>query len=163
MDTIATLTSVSLQYGVPLEDLVRKFAYQRFEPSGFTKNPQIRQATSIVDYIFRWMGTHFVPGYAESQKSKDGNGQADTSRHDQLTLSTPATPVAPLTVTSLAPRPHVSVAATPLMKPNGSGLSSIIAQFQTDAPICSECGSQMIRSGACHRCPNCGSSSGCAG
>ena len=50
MDTIATLTSISLQYGVPLESLVRKFAYQRFEPSGFTKNPDIRNATSITDY-----------------------------------------------------------------------------------------------------------------
>src|ERR1019366_1411914 len=56
MDTIATLVSLSLQYGVPLQDLVRKFAHQRFEPSGYTANPQIRMAKSIVDYIFRWLG-----------------------------------------------------------------------------------------------------------
>ena len=55
MDTIGTLTSMSLQYGVPLETLLRKFAHQRFEPSGFTKNPEIRSASSIIDYVFRWM------------------------------------------------------------------------------------------------------------
>ena len=78
MDTIATLTSVSLQYGVPLQDLVRKFANQRFEPSGYTKNPQIRLATSLVDYIFRWMGINFVPGYADSNK---GNGDGPPANH----------------------------------------------------------------------------------
>ena len=55
MDTVGTLTSIALQYGVPLESLVKKFAYQRFEPSGFTKNPDIRNATSITDYVFRWL------------------------------------------------------------------------------------------------------------
>ena len=67
MDTVATLTSIALQYGVPLESLVRKFAYQRFEPSGFTKNPDIRNATSITDYVFRWLGCHFIiKGYKEA-------------------------------------------------------------------------------------------------
>ncbi|HEV3063704.1 MAG TPA: vitamin B12-dependent ribonucleotide reductase, partial [Chthoniobacterales bacterium] len=66
MDTVATLTSLSLQYGVPLESLVKKFAYQRFEPSGFTKNPDIRNATSITDYVFRWLGCQFIKGYKEA-------------------------------------------------------------------------------------------------
>ena len=66
MDTVATLTSTSLQYGVPLEQLVKKFAYQRFEPSGFTNNPDIRTAFSITDYVFRWMGCHFIKGYHEA-------------------------------------------------------------------------------------------------
>jgi len=57
MDTIGTLTSIALQYGVPLETLVEKFSHQRFEPSGFTKNPDIKQATSVIDYVFRWMRT----------------------------------------------------------------------------------------------------------
>lgn len=57
MDTIGTLTSIALQYGVPLDTLVNKFQYQRFEPSGFTKNPDIRQATSVIDYVFRWLGS----------------------------------------------------------------------------------------------------------
>ena len=66
MDTVATLTSMALQYGVPLESLVKKFAYQRFEPSGFTKNPDIRNATSITDYVFRWLGCQFIKGYKEA-------------------------------------------------------------------------------------------------
>ncbi|MGA2864307.1 MAG: vitamin B12-dependent ribonucleotide reductase [Verrucomicrobiota bacterium] len=66
MDGLGTLTSLALQYGVPLDALVRKFAHVRFEPSGFTKNPDIRNAASITDYVFRWLGVQFVPGYREA-------------------------------------------------------------------------------------------------
>src|SRR5437870_1068034 len=66
MDTVGTLTSIALQYGVPLESLAKKFAYQRFEPSGFTKNPDIRNATSITDYVFRWLACQFIKGYKEA-------------------------------------------------------------------------------------------------
>src|SRR6202795_138273 len=66
MDSVGTLTSIAFQYGVPLEALARKFAHQRFEPSGFTKNPEIRNASSITDYVFRWLALQFVPGYRES-------------------------------------------------------------------------------------------------
>src|SRR2546429_2364279 len=66
MDTVGTLTSIALQYGVPLESLAKKFAYQRFEPSGFTRNPDIRNATSITDYVFRWLACQFIKGYKEA-------------------------------------------------------------------------------------------------
>ncbi|MBI3192727.1 MAG: vitamin B12-dependent ribonucleotide reductase, partial [Pedosphaera parvula] len=66
MDSVATLTSMSLQYGVPLEALVKKFSHQRFEPSGFTKNPEIRNASSIIDYVFRWMALQFIPGFRDA-------------------------------------------------------------------------------------------------
>src|ERR1051325_6900139 len=66
MDSIGTLTSMALQYGVPMEALVKKFAHQRFEPSGFTKNAEIRNAASITDYVFRWLALQFVPGYREA-------------------------------------------------------------------------------------------------
>src|SRR5205809_7150307 len=75
MDTVATLHSIALQYGVPLESLVKKFAYQRFEPSGFTKNPDIRSATSITDYVFRWLGCQFIKGYKEA--TSPNRGQSD--------------------------------------------------------------------------------------
>src|SRR5204863_7295272 len=65
MDTIATMTSLALQYGVPLETLVKKFAHTRFEPSGYTPNPEIRFAKSIPDYIFRWLGIEFLPKEAQ--------------------------------------------------------------------------------------------------
>ena len=60
MDSLATMTSISLQYGVPLRDLVNKFAHMRFEPAGFTGNSEIPIAKSIVDYVFRWMGSRFL-------------------------------------------------------------------------------------------------------
>src|SRR5436189_4707627 len=66
MDCVGTLTSMALQYGVPLEALVKKFAHQRFEPSGFTKNPEIRNASSIIDYVFRWMAIQFITGFREN-------------------------------------------------------------------------------------------------
>src|SRR5438046_7054332 len=75
MDTVGTLTSIALQYGVPLESLVKKFAYQRFEPSGFTKNSDIRHATSITDYVFRWLACQFIKGYKEA--TSPNRGQPD--------------------------------------------------------------------------------------
>ncbi len=66
MDAFGTAVSMSLQYGVPLEDYVRKFSHMRFEPQGFTKNPNIRIAKSLIDYIFRWLGITFLPGYKEA-------------------------------------------------------------------------------------------------
>jgi ribonucleoside-diphosphate reductase alpha chain len=70
MDTIATLVSVSLQYGVPVESLVRKFEHVRFEPSGMSRNPEIPMAKSLVDYIFRWLAMEFVPGYRAANAPK---------------------------------------------------------------------------------------------
>jgi ribonucleoside-diphosphate reductase alpha chain len=81
MDTIATLVSVSLQYGVPIESLVRKFEHVRFEPSGMTRNPEIPIAKSLTDYIFRWMAMEFVPGYraAHAPKREKRRGDAPSS------------------------------------------------------------------------------------
>ncbi len=69
MDTLATSVSLALQYGVPLRDLVNKFAHVRFEPSGFTGNPEIPIAKSLVDYIFRWMGSRFLPADEKAQSA----------------------------------------------------------------------------------------------
>ncbi len=71
MDTIATMVSISLQNGIPLEQLVSKFRGQKFEPSGFTSNPDIKIATSITDYIFRYLGKKFIPGFESSQIAKE--------------------------------------------------------------------------------------------
>ena len=65
---------MSLQYGVPLEDYVRKFSHMRFEPQGYTKNPDIRIAKSLIDYIFRWMGNTFLPGYKEASHGRAAGG-----------------------------------------------------------------------------------------
>jgi len=83
MDTIATLVSVSLQYGVPVESLVRKFEHVRFEPSGMTRNPEIPIAKSLTDYIFRWMAMEFVPGYRAAHAPKREKRQGDRGTRGQ--------------------------------------------------------------------------------
>ncbi len=80
MDTIGILTSLALQYGVPIEALARKLEHQKFEPSGWTRNPQIGQASSVVDYVFRWLGMTFSDSYRDSlvgvQSVPDGKPRA---------------------------------------------------------------------------------------
>ncbi len=78
MDAFGTSVSMSLQYGVPLEDYVNKFSHMRFEPQGFTKNPDIRIAKSLIDYIFRWLGIQFVPGYREASMGMPPGGESNS-------------------------------------------------------------------------------------
>ena len=131
MDAVGTLTSVALQSGVPLSTLVKKFQHMRFEPSGWTRNPDISHADSILDYVFRWMGQRYL----------EGDVAPDQAR---LVLDEEV---------RLADEERGPVPITP---------SAASFQNQLDAPPCAECGSIMIRSGSCFRCPNCGETSGCS-
>jgi ribonucleoside-diphosphate reductase alpha chain len=135
MDAFATSISMSLQYGVPLETLVEKFSHVRFEPSGFTKNPEIPYAKSITDYIFRWLASKFLS--AESQQAMGVQTVENGVRVDS------------------APKP---------LPASGAPVSAQTQTFrgQADAPSCHYCGSIMTRNGACYRCANCGSTSGCS-
>jgi ribonucleoside-diphosphate reductase alpha chain len=139
MDAFATSISMALQYGVPLEALVEKFSHVRFEPSGFTKNPEIPYAKSITDYIFRWLASKFLS--AEHQEAV-GVQASETSLKPH---SGPVTPV--------------SVRADRAAEGSSPGAAM---KAQTDAPPCHYCGSIMIRNGSCYRCANCGSTSGCS-
>jgi len=144
-DAFAQAISYALQYGVPLQALVDKFSHVRFEPSGMTKNPEIRFAKSIVDYIFRWLASKFLSEEAQYYAGVNGRELAeDGSAGDLAPTGTPAAEA------SAARKP--AVRTTPY--------STI--QNQEDAPPCSTCGSIMIRSGACYKCSNCGNTSGCA-
>jgi ribonucleoside-diphosphate reductase alpha chain len=170
MDTVATLTSISLQYGVPLESLVKKFAYQRFEPSGFTKNPDIRNATSITDYIFRWLGCQFIRGYKEA--TSPNKGQADLPMKELANIDAAATnrPVADLQ------REVPSIIDVITQKNGSEGAPHIHSAGNTHAErvqaalgnmymdiTCSNCGSsKVIRAGACGCCTECGTSQGCS-
>jgi ribonucleoside-diphosphate reductase alpha chain len=145
-DAFAQAISYALQYGVPLQALVDKFSHVRFEPSGMTRNPEVRFAKSIVDYIFRWLASKFLSpeaqynaGVNNREDVQEGNGHAEMPKSP---IPAPAPPFHPLT----APKP--------------SSFAPI--QNQEDAPPCSTCGSIMVRSGACYKCPNCGTTSGCA-
>jgi ribonucleoside-diphosphate reductase alpha chain len=143
MDAFATQTSYSLQFGVPLKFMVDKFSHMRFEPSGFTKNKEIPIAKSIVDYIFRWMASHFLP--VEDQD------EAGVIRRDAPIVERPATPEP-----SEGPGALKVIAATP-----GSGVQKI-AFINTDAPACPDCGAITVRSGSCYKCLNCGATTGCS-
>ncbi len=138
MDTVATLTSLSLQYGVPLQALVSKFSHVRFEPSGFTKNPEIPMAKSLADYIFRFLGARFL--------NPDAKKEIGIIEREDTTAPAPGAPE--LRLVSSAPSGPT---------PETLGFSP-----QADAPTCSDCGSIMIRNGACYKCWNCGATSGCS-
>ncbi len=104
MDVVGTLVSMGLQYGVPLDVFVNKFAHSRFEPSGFTRNPDIPIAKSITDYIFRWLGIQFVPGYREANvpnRETPTEPKAIEHVHDDA----PAAPVSRSTATARRPPP----------------------------------------------------------
>ncbi len=141
MDTIATLVSIALQYGIPLNVLVRKFINMRFEPSGFTTNPSIPTTKSIVDYVFRYLGLKFLP---EDQREGIIDYEELRKKSDQ---------------------------AQPLIPANGSGAKEESEEKEPieknqavddSAPLCSVCGNITVRSGSCYVCMSCGSTTGCS-
>ncbi|MCP4038043.1 MAG: vitamin B12-dependent ribonucleotide reductase, partial [bacterium] len=142
MDTIATMTSMALQYGVPLRTLVDKFSHTRFEPAGFTNNRDIPIAKSITDYVFRYLGNRYLSREVEATEDEVAEGQGS----------------APVAIGE-APRGAVAGGAEVPAEQRDFGSSFV---NQADAPSCMDCGSIMIRNGACYKCPNCGSTSGCS-
>ena len=176
MDTIGALTSMALQYGVPLQSLVSKFAHQRFEPSGFTKNPDIRQASSIIDYVFRWMGCQFLEGYRQS--TAPGSAQSELPMPGLLEELKKKInrPVSDLALADESGTEILVKAALPSLRVgngshggngnghgqgNGRALTASI-QNQKDAPPCPRCGHISVRNGACYTCLYCGESLGCS-
>jgi len=153
MDSFATAISLALQYGVPLQTLVDKFSHTRFEPSGVTNNPDVRFAKSIMDYIFRWLASKFLPVEPEAHPPSLSNGNGANHAPEAAAsglLSTAKLPT--LTLNSTAGQ-----GVLPIEVPQESTFKN-----QADAPICSECGSLMVRNGACFKCLNCGSVYGCS-
>jgi len=147
MDSIGVLTSMAFQYGVPLEVLVSKFSHVRFEPSGFTKNPEIPMAKSLIDYIFRFLGARFLSG---PERATIGLIDRDEPSRGVAGSAPP-----PDAATDVAPPPVPGSGRT-------VGIAPIAFSPQADAPSCPECGSLMVRNGACYKCFNCGATSGCS-
>lgn len=151
MDAFALSISMSLQYGVPLKVLVNKFIHYRFEPSGWTDNPQIQVAKSIVDYVFRWLAIKFLPEEdldnigINTMNKLNGNGNGEVAG---------------------MPKPSKEpVDIKPISEFTREGQSMADEhelENHTDATSCGYCGSLMIRSGACYLCLNCGATSGCS-
>ena len=164
MDSIGTLTSMAFQYGVPLEALLRKFAHQRFEPSGFTKNPEIRNAASIIDYVFRWLALNFIPGYRDAHTLNSAQPELAMPGLEEELKKKINRPVADLPLaedTETISLPPTRV----LTNGNGSGRAKVVPTTfvnQLDAPTCPSCGHVTVRNGACYKCLNCGESLGCS-
>ena len=143
MDGLALTISLGLQYGVPLKVFVDKLVNTRFEPSGITANPNIRFVSSVLDYIARWLGGRFIS--TDYLKLNPGE-------HTTVALASPA-------VAALA---EAAIAALPGGSGSVSASSSKLHDAHEGAPTCSECGMLMSPNGACYKCENCGSTSGCS-
>jgi ribonucleoside-diphosphate reductase alpha chain len=148
MDSFALAVSISLQHGVPLRLFCEKFAHTRFEPSGWSSNPDIGFAKSIMDYIFRWLQMRFLSGQQqflfENLRPKPVAAPEGTSSLDPSTTP-PATENRELRTGSI----HAADALAGMID-------------MGDAPSCHVCGSIMVRNGSCYKCMSCGSTSGCS-
>jgi ribonucleoside-diphosphate reductase alpha chain len=140
MDTIGILTSMALQYGVPLEVLVNKFSHVRFEPSGFTKNPDIPIAKSLIDYIYRFLGTRFLSSEQRNSMGLGGESEEPTRIAVDVRNGT----------------------GEEREETRPSAVAALGFSPQADAPSCSDCGAIMVRNGSCYKCLNCGATSGCS-
>ena len=181
MNSFATAISISLQYGVPLETLVRKFAYMRFEPEGITTNPEIPFAKSMPDYIMRWLASRFldaevqedlgiltpevrarrsgedlaaaVPGGTNGAPKANGAPPA-AAQADQPTAGAQGSPAAPPVQPGDVQPPTAALTDTPPVHPARMvGLDL--------GPACAQCGGMMQRTGSCYTCSSCGNNTGC--
>ncbi|HET7755548.1 MAG TPA: vitamin B12-dependent ribonucleotide reductase [Anaeromyxobacteraceae bacterium] len=143
MDSFATSVSMALQYGVPLKVLCDKFSHTRYEPSGFTGNPDIPIAKSITDYIFRWLSLKFLP------------------HEDGSVAVMPTNLLKP----GVAPKPPTLPARDQVLETQpvkGNSHEAGAFEGQPDAPPCPNCGSITVRNGACYKCMVCGTTTGCS-
>jgi ribonucleoside-diphosphate reductase alpha chain len=146
MDAFAISVSIGLQHGVPLATLVGKYTNMRFEPAGMTDDPELRIASSLLDYIFRRLAVEYL-----SYEERVDLGILTTDERLQPTL-----PGVEEAATST-----VGVVESPVEQPS-SALSLSPGGEARDAPYCYECGNVMMRSGTCYVCPSCGTTSGCS-
>lgn len=151
MDSFATSVSIALQYGVPLKVLVRKFMHSKFEPAGITKNKQIRFASSILDYVSRYLAFKFL-----KTEELQELGLYDGTKQETLK------PLVNSNGDSLLNKELQKEDATKVSSQTGLAEITDTIQAQSDAPMCTTCGNMMVRSAACYKCFNCGSSSGCS-
>ena len=123
----------------------------RFEPSGFTGNPELPRATSVMDYLFRWLGAKFLRSESESEGTEEAKPAESAA---------PATLPSPSPVVVVDQTLQVAQTVQTATKPSTPSMYSFLVR--TDAPTCPECGSIMVPNGSCHKCTNCGTTSGCS-
>ncbi|MDO8209972.1 vitamin B12-dependent ribonucleotide reductase [Conexibacter sp. CPCC 206217] len=174
MNSFATTVSIALQYGVPLETLVQKFSYMRFEPEGMTMNPEIPFAKSMPDYIMRWLASRFLDADAQEElgiltpavrarksaqeTAMSVNGDTSGPSLPSAAAAAPAAPTTPTTPANgaVAQPPTAALTDTPPVVPARMG------NFGLDlGPACEQCGGMMQRTGSCYTCSSCGNNTGC--
>jgi ribonucleoside-diphosphate reductase alpha chain len=162
MNCFSIAISIGLQYGVPLEEYVNKFAFTRFDPSGMVDgHPNIKNATSIVDYIFRLLGFEYlkredlvqVKPQKQAPVVKTEPNPTTTKSDAPVNMETPAVKSIPVPETE---------GFSLKMAENKDGLQEHMKNMQSDAPACDNCGHITVRSGTCYKCLNCGNSLGCS-
>jgi ribonucleoside-diphosphate reductase alpha chain len=171
MNCFAIAISIGMQYGVPLEEFVDKFAFTKFDPSGFVEHPNIKSTTSIVDFIFRVLGYEYL-GRTDLvhvlDKPEVMNTGADDWDEVPSGLEYVERELSSVRITSssggIAPQPVKSQRAMQAVKTDsGMGAVNTAAKnMQSDAPACNVCGHIMMRSGTCYKCLNCGNQGGCS-
>ncbi|MBP6455653.1 MAG: vitamin B12-dependent ribonucleotide reductase [Chitinophagaceae bacterium] len=149
LNCFAIAVSIGMQYGVPLEEYVDKFIFTRFEPAGIVDHPNIKNATSVVDYIFRALGHEYL-GRTDLVHVQGNTG---TDSWDEPSESQELSSVR---VTSLGNKPTPAKAATPTKS------EKELIGTSADAPVCRSCGNITLRNGTCYMCPNCGTTTGCS-
>jgi ribonucleoside-diphosphate reductase alpha chain len=159
MDAFAISVSHGLQYGVPLEAFVEMFTNMRFEPAGMTDDPDIRFATSLIDYIFRRLAVAYLP-----QEKREAMGIMTVGERLQPTLpgveeaTTPVAQALDLPLEDRAPSAAIEAPKTATPPP----AAPPVAKQQREVVLCHVCGDMMQRAGSCYACPSCGSTSGCS-
>ncbi|HEX2291220.1 MAG TPA: vitamin B12-dependent ribonucleotide reductase, partial [Pseudonocardiaceae bacterium] len=167
MDAFSMAISIALQYGVPLETYVSKFVNMRFEPAGMTDDPDVRMASSVVDYLFRRIALDYLPkdkrdqlGILTAQERTEqvfagyGSGAGADGGVDVESLRT--------SVDSTAPIPAVQARPAPVYVGSSTELLELQMGKAADAPLCMTCGTKMRPAGSCYVCEGCGSTSGCS-
>jgi ribonucleoside-diphosphate reductase alpha chain len=170
MDSFATAISLALQHGVPMKLMCEKFSHTRFEPSGFTGNPEIPIAKSIMDYIFRWLELKFVTGrqyplFKDMVLPPMGAGPLSTQQSEAEALSSYQTSGETTAPQGGLAKSQEPMAKSPTIVDRGLYHSAdALKEFVDlgDAPSCHVCGAIMTRNGSCYRCMSCGSTSGCS-
>ena len=172
MNCFAIAISIGLQYGVPLEEFVEKFAFTKFDPSGFVEHPNIKSTTSIVDFIFRVLGYEYL-GSTDLVHVLDKPEVLNTGTDDwddvpsgleyekAPELSSVRITPSPAAPSSYPAKNQRSV-QNKKIEPNLDALNAAAKNMQSDAPACNVCGHIMMRSGTCYKCLNCGNQGGCS-
>jgi hypothetical protein len=163
LNCFAIAVSIGLQYGVPLEEFVDKFIFTRFEPAGMVDHPNIKNATSIIDYIFRALGYEYLGRtdlvHVQSPIGNSGQEEWDVPVEGTEDLSN-------VRITALGSKPQHAPVASPIETAMAYKMSDAekkrLLGTSDDAPVCRNCGNITLRNGTCYMCPNCGTTTGCS-